>query len=144
MFFRRPKPKEYTFDARLAQLRDAGFQTESVAGGARVMRHGCAAEIRDTGGGNAWIGRTGVWMGSELALLTDVGYQKVFLAPSGKRAAATAQHLRSLHDFTEDLRETLGLTSHYNEGLGTTNELHLYDRVEDRDSGSRDKPWLKA
>jgi hypothetical protein len=39
------------------------------------------------------------------------------------------------------LKEALGLTSLYNEGLGTTSNAHLYDRVEDRDHGVPTRPW---
>jgi len=36
------------------------------------------------------------------------------------------------------------LTSLYNEGLGTTNEKHLYDRITARDSGRQPKPWQRG
>ena len=39
------------------------------------------------------------------------------------------------------LREGLGLTSLYNEGLGSVNANHLYDRVKDRDTRHEKKPW---
>ncbi len=54
-----------------------------------------------------------------------------------------ADHLKALHAFSEDLREALGLTSLYNQGLGTTNEKHLYDRVQNRDTGAAPPPWQK-
>ena len=36
-----------------------------------------------------------------------------------------------------------GLTSLYNLSLGTTTDEHLYDRVEERDSGPHSHPWDK-
>ena len=43
MFFRRAKPRIFTFEDRLQSLRDAGFKTDSGAGGkTRVSRDGCA------------------------------------------------------------------------------------------------------
>jgi len=54
---------------------------------------------------------------------------------------ALATYLKALHNFEEDLKEALGLTSLYNQALGTRADEHLYDRVKDRDSGGRRRPW---
>jgi len=85
--------------------------------------------------------RAGVVMGKEIGTLTDEGFQKFFTTPSGKRKPALAEELKEIHNFQEDLREALGLTTLYNESLGTVSNLYLYDRVEGRDSGKHDKPW---
>jgi hypothetical protein len=140
MFFRREKPRVHTFSDRLTDIRGAGFQVQEGAK-ARVIRNGCAAELSDAGDGNVEIGISGVLMGNEIGQLVDVGYQKTWQSPSGKRVAARAEHLKELHAFTEDLREALGMTSLYNQGLGTTNELHLYDRVVGRDAEKVTRPW---
>lgn len=145
MFFRREKAKTYSFEDRLSDLRSAGFQIESAPrGGTRAIRGGCAADLSDSGDGVVGFGSTGVLVGSEMGELVDVGYQKVWMTPSGRKVAAEADQLKALHAFTEDLREAVGLTSLYNQGLGTTNEKHLYDRVQNRDQGQPDRPWLKA
>ena len=52
----------------------------------------------------------------------------------GRRIPALAEHLTALHHFQEDLREALGLVSLYNQGLGTTFDQHMYDRVKGRDA----------
>jgi hypothetical protein len=39
------------------------------------------------------------------------------------------------------LREGLGLTSLYNEALGTVSTQYLYDRVKDRDHGVPKRAW---
>ncbi|MEZ5403282.1 MAG: hypothetical protein R2729_26620 [Bryobacteraceae bacterium] len=140
MFFRHQKPKELTFSDRISQAASAGFKTASAAGATRVSRDGFAADLREAGDGTAAIASSGIQIGDEIGLLTDLGYQKIFRTKSGKTAPARAEHLKGLHAFIEDLREALGLISYYNEGLGTTNELHLYDRVEDRDAGVH-HPW---
>jgi hypothetical protein len=44
-----------------------------------------------------------------------------------------ADHLRSIHEFTEELNEAIGKTSLYNQALGTTSNVYHYDRVEGRD-----------
>ena len=138
MFFLRKKAHVSTFDERLTALRALKFE----ASGTRVTRDGFAAEIAD--GAVINIGRYGVIVGNEIGELTDLGYQKIWLTPHGKQLAATAGHLRGLHSFIEDLREGLGITSLYNDGLGTVNEHHLYDRVKDRDTRGEKKPWEKA
>ncbi len=143
MFFRREKPTVHTFDSRLSDARSAGFEIQNTGEGARAVRNGVGAALSDGGEGLVGIGKTGVVVGQEIGQLTDLGYQKIFLTPSGKRLPAQADHLVLIHAFTEDLREALGMTSYYNQGLGTTNDLHLYDRVKDRDRGAANRPWQR-
>lgn len=144
MFFKREKTKVLSFSEQIDRLRQLGYEAESVPGGALVRKGNLAAVLREEQGGAVSIGEAGLAVGNEVAVLTDVGYQKIFLAPSGRKLAAVADHLKALHAFGEDLREALGLTSLFNQGLGTTNEKHLYDRVESRDSGGGLRPWQKG
>lgn len=142
MFFRRQKVRIETFEDRLQSAQQAGFSvTKDGSGRPKVTRQGCAAIVEEAQGGTVAIIHAGVVVGDEIGLLTDLGYQKVFETPRGVREAATAAQLRELHDFTEDLRDALGIASLYNEGLGTTNERHVYDRVADRDKGVPHRPW---
>lgn len=125
-------------------LKTAGFQVQpGLQGMTLVTRNLLGALLKEGGDGKPRIVDTGIVLGGELAVLTDVGFQKIFLAPSGKRTAALAEHLHALHAFKEDLTELLGLESLYNEGLGTTNEKHLYDRVAGRDMGAAERPWKR-
>lgn len=71
----------------------------------------------------------------------DGGFQKFWRVGNARKAPALASQLRALHAFEEDLREALGLESLYNTSLGTTNDLHQYDRVEGRDQGVSVHPW---
>ena len=80
----------------------------------------------------------------EIGLLVDEGYQKFFRTPKGRRVPALAEHLTALHDFQEDFREALGLVSLYNQGLGTTFDQHMYDRVEGRDPALGNKLDLRS
>ena len=80
-------------------------------------------------------------MAGEIGLLVDGGFQKFWHTSSGRKAPAIAGQLKTLHAFQEDLREALGLESLFNEALGTVNDLHLYDRVKDRDQGVPKRPW---
>src|SRR5262249_32853694 len=136
MFFRRPTPHTPTFSERLANLKEYKFQVQSESSGrARVTRGGCAAIVEDKSDGAVEIGKAGVQIGNEIGVLVSRGYQMFLRTPSGREIPAQAAHLHAIHDFDEDLREGLGLTSLYNLSLGTTSEEHLYDRVEDRDAG---------
>jgi hypothetical protein len=144
MFFRNKTPKPLTFEDRLTSLKQAGFAVQSEAGGhCRVTRNGCGTVVADLGAGNVGMGKPGVLLGKEIALLVNGGYQMFLRAPSGKEAPALATHLKALHAFDEDLRESLGLTSLYNLSLGTTSDDHLYDRVANRDAGPHHQPWEK-
>jgi hypothetical protein len=80
-------------------------------------------------------------MGDEIGVLVDGGYQKFFRAPSGKKAPALADDLKALHNFEEDVKESLGMKSLYNESLGTVSTLYQYDRVKDRDRGVPKRVW---
>jgi hypothetical protein len=143
MFFRRERPKTLTFEDHMNAARAAGFRVESTGGGkTRIERNGIAAVFAPAPDGIPQVvERAGVVIGKEIGTLTDGGFQKFFTTPSGKRKPAQAEELREIHNFQEDLREALNLTSLYNEALGTVSNLYIYDRVEGRDSGKHDKPW---
>jgi hypothetical protein len=146
MFFRRERPKHLTFEDHMSAARAAGFRTESAGGGkTRVDRNGIAVVLEPGPDGVPQVTeRAGVLMGKEIGTLTDGGFQKFFTTPSGKRKPALAEELKEIHNFQEDLREALQLTTLYNESLGTVSNLYIYDRVEGRDSGTHDKPWETA
>ena len=143
MFFRRNTPKTLTFDDYMTAASTAGFRIESAGDGRRRIERNGVASIAE-GGANGvprFVVRAGIVIGDEIGQPTDGGFQKFFMTPSGKRKPALAEELKSIHEYQEDLREALGLTSLYNESLGTVSNLYLYDRVEGRDSGKHDKPW---
>jgi hypothetical protein len=143
MFFRRATPKHLTFEDHMSAARAAGFRTESAGSGkTRIDRNGIAVVMQPGPDGVPQVTeRAGVVMGKEIGTLTDEGFQKFFTTPSGKRKPALAEELKEIHNFQEDLREALGLTTLYNESLGTVSNLYVYDRVEGRDSGKHNKPW---
>ena len=144
MFFRNQKPKVENFEERIAGLKELRFTaTMESAGRCRVTRDGCGAIIEDLGAGKMGIGKAGVLVGGEIALLIHGGFQMFLRTPSGKEVPALAPHLKALHQFDDDLREGLGLTTLYNQALGTICDDHLYDRVEDRDAGPQHHAWDK-
>lgn len=145
MFFKHEKPVVVAFSNQLEQLKSAGFTvSDAHSSSALVVRDRYAALLKQDTKGAAAIQASGLALQGEVAELTDLGYQKIFRTAGGKCVPAVAEHLHGLHEFAEDLRELLGLTSLYNEGLGTTNEKHLYDRITARDAGHQPKPWQRS
>src|SRR2546429_255851 len=141
MFFRRVTPREPGFKERLESLRNPGFAVNFMnAGHARVSRDGIGAIVEDRSGQRPLVNRAGFIIGDEIGLLVNAGYQMFWRTPSGRRVPAQASQLKALHAFEEDLKEGLGLSSLYNESLGTTSDLHLYDRVEHCDAGDAHEP----
>jgi hypothetical protein len=133
----------------LAWLSARGFQISPPASAGEtytVSKDECVAEIESTPeGGGRIVGFPACIVGGEPALLVDHGYQK-FLKTSKTEIAATAEHLERLHRFSEELKEALGYTSLYNEGLGSVSASYQYDRVASRDLPEEKRPirpWEK-
>ena len=142
MFFRRETPKNPTFQERLNQLKSLGFTVTPQSGGvARLSRGICGVDLTERDSKLHIAERAGIVMGNEIGLLVDGGFQKFFRTPSRKTKPATAEELKALHDFEEDLKEGLGQESYYNESLGTVSTFYLYDRVKDRDHGVPKRVW---
>src|ERR1700683_4059818 len=142
MFFRREKLHELTFTERIDGLRKLGFSTSPAGPGkAQIIRDGIGAIIEDRPGQHPRVNKAGFVLGDEIGLLVNRGFQMFWKSPSGRTAPALATQLKAPHAFEEDLKEGLALPSLYNESLGTTSDLHMYDRVQHRDQGDADKPW---
>jgi hypothetical protein len=141
MFFRRVKPHIDTFDECLKAMAGVGIKAAKKSDSkAAVMRDRCAAVVK-VDHSSYVVDPLGFVVGNEIGVMVDGGNQKYWQTPSGKREAALAEQLVALHAFAEDVRESLGLTSLYNEGLGSVNASHMYDRVKDRDHGAAHRPW---
>ncbi|MEO8737524.1 MAG: hypothetical protein ABI380_13410, partial [Edaphobacter sp.] len=98
----------------------------------QVRKNGCAAEIAAAPDGSVqMLSHPGWVLNGEISRLLDKGYQK-FLKTSHLEIPATAEKLRAIHDFSEELKEATGATSLYNESLGTTSDVYMYDRVKGR------------
>ncbi len=98
-------------------------------------------ELKETDGALRPDGRAGILIGSDIAPLVDGGYQKFFRTAAGKQKPALADELKALHALEEDVTESLGLQSLYNEALGTVSTFYLYDRVQNRDAGVPKRVW---
>ena len=142
MFFRPERPKPPTFSERVESLRQAGFVTHTLPDGrVKIAKRRVGAIIGDEGKNQPEIEKAGVLIGSEIAVPLNAGYQMFLETPAGKRLPATADELKALHEFEEDVKQALGLVSLYNTSLGTTSRKHEYDRVLNRDTGQQPKPW---
>jgi hypothetical protein len=144
------KVEQRNFDEVVSWLRDHGFDLIEAPGTkARVFlkKYNVSAAVEKNDDGTVKIfAYPGYLVSGEIAKLINRGYQQ-FLKTSKTEIAATADHLTALHQFSEELKEALGLPSLYNESLGTVSESYQYDRVTDRDKPepSRPKrPWQAA
>ena len=129
-----------TFNDVLVLLGSQRFDVAPSQDGAKrtpnavqVRKYGCAAEIAAAPDGTVEIlARPGWLLGGEITRLLDRGYQK-FLKTSKMEIPASAEHLRALHEFTEELKEAIGAPNLYNQSLGTTSDVYNYDRVKGRE-----------
>ncbi|MDP9162331.1 MAG: hypothetical protein M3O09_19150 [Acidobacteriota bacterium] len=144
------KVEQRTFEDSLTWLREHGFdllEAPGTQGRVFLKKYSCSAAIqKDEDGGVKIFAHPGYLIGSEISKLVNRGYQQ-FLKTSKNEVPATADHLKALQKFTEELKEGLGLPSLYNESLGTVSESYQYDRVKDRDKTSSERPqrpWEKA
>jgi hypothetical protein len=129
-------PHNKSFDSALEYLRAHSFDVQEVPGVAnqvQVRKYGCGVVLTRTAAGNvAYVAGPGCLVGGEIATLVDRGYQK-FLVTSRVEVAATADHLRALHAFQQEILEAAGKPDYYNLALGTVSDLYLYDRLQGRD-----------
>jgi hypothetical protein len=144
------KPVRSTFDQCMGTLRQRGFEIspfKGTSGGMLVSKHGSAAVLvpaADLEGGPATFAeRPGVLIRGEIARLLDRGYQKFIKTPQFE-LPATAGQLHAIHQFQEELTQSIGGTSLYNESLGTTSDLYEYDRLQGREQDVEPlgkRPW---
>jgi len=144
------KVEERTFEDAVQWLRDHGFdliEAPGTQGRVFLRKYNVSAAIQKDGEDGVKIfAYPGYLVGSEISKLINRGYQQV-LKTSKTEVAATADHLKALQQFTEELKEALGLPSLYNESLGTVSEAYQYDRVVGRDKPAVDRPkrpWERA
>jgi|SRR5438067_2280675 hypothetical protein len=141
---------EKSYDEATTWLREHQFDVLEAPGTTNrifMRKYNCSAAIqKNDNDGVKIFAYPGYLVGSEIAKLVNRGYQQ-FLKTTKTEVPATADHLKALHQFTEELKEAIGAPSLYNESLGTVSDSYAYDRVEQRDQpeASRPKrPWEKA
>jgi hypothetical protein len=144
------KAEHRTYEEGLNWLREHGFdllEAPGMQGRVFVRKYNVSAAIQKDGeDGIKIFAYPGYLIGSEISKLVNRGYQQ-FLKTAKTEVPATADHLKALQQFTEELKEGLGLPSLYNESLGTVSESYHYDRIQDRDKPKSERPkrpWEKA
>ena len=134
--------KQPTFDEVMSALGNerfdvspAGEGANRAAGARRVSKYGVAAEVAqspEAGAPVRLLARPGLLVNGEISRLLDRGYQK-FFKTSTLEIPATAEGLRNIHKFSEELKEATSAQEMYNEALGTTSDTYMYDRVKGRE-----------
>jgi hypothetical protein len=138
------KPRQHSFDEILAELRRLHFDVQPVTGDAnhqRIGKYCCAIvlEKAQNAAGLRMTVRPGFVINGEISQLVDHGFQK-FFRTSKAEFPATADRLKTLHTFVEELKEVTGSVTLYNEALGTVSDAYLYDRVKGRDLPESQRP----
>src|ERR1051325_11501115 len=135
--------QQKTYEDAVNWLRDNGFdliEAPGTQGRVFLRKYNVSAAIQKDGEDGVKIfAYPGNLVGCEISKLVNRGYQQ-FLKTAKTEVPATADHLKALQQFTEELKEALGLPSLYNESLGTVSESYHYDRVQDRDKPKAERP----
>ncbi len=143
------------FDQTLRVLRADSFDIApyaGVEGGVLVSKDGAGAVLVPAPKSKkaddlavAYAVHPGIVVKGEVARLLDRGYQK-FLKTSQYELPASAQQLQAIHAFSEELKQLIGEVSLYNESLGTTSDVYLYDRLMGREAPRPEpaQPWELA
>ena len=144
------KVEQRSYEEALSWLREHGFdliEAPGTQGRVFLRKYNVSAAIQKDGDDGVKIfAYPGYLIGSEISKLVNRGYQQ-FLKTAKTEVPATADHLKALQQFTEELKEGLGLPVLYNESLGTVSESYHYDRIKDRDKPKAERPkrpWEKA
>ena len=140
---KKKETEERTYEDTVTFLREHGFDVLEAPGTTNrvfLKKYGCSAAIEKNDAGNVKVfAKPGYLIGGEIARLVDKGYQK-FLKTTKIEVPATADHLKAIHQFSEELKEAAGSISLYNEALGTVSDRYVYDRVKDRESTEAARP----
>ena len=106
----------------------------------RVEKYGCGAEFRRTSDDHYTMTiLPTILLNGQFVRLWDAGYQKFLLTDDGRKFPAHAEQLVNMRKFNEELRTALGVPTYYNEALGSTSLLSVYDRVKGRTGDIPDK-----
>src|SRR6202163_1207746 len=137
------KVEQRSYEEALSWLREHGFdliEAPGMQGRVFLKKYSVSAAIQKDGDDGVKIfAYPGYLIGSEISKLVNRGYQQ-FLKTSKTEVPATADHLKALQQFSEEMKEALGLPSLYNESLGTVSESYQYDRIKDRDKPEVERP----
>jgi hypothetical protein len=120
------------FDQKqIESLAAKGFLVRHSGGVVRMEKYSCGAELRKTPAGKFQMTEMPcIMLQGQFTRLWDAGYQKFLLTHEGKKVPARVDQLKDLRLFNEELRTALGVPTYYNEALGSTCHISVYDRLK--------------
>lgn len=119
--------------AQIESLSPKGFLVRSSGGVVRIEKHNCGAELRKTPEGAFQMTVLPTIMhDGQFTRLWDAGYQKFLLTHDNRKIPIRVNQLGDLRQFNEELRTALGVSTYYNEALGSTCLVTVYDRLKGR------------
>ncbi|HMK30820.1 MAG TPA: hypothetical protein VK473_14125 [Terriglobales bacterium] len=138
------KVNHRTYEEAVNWLRDRGFEILEAPGTQNrvfLKKNNVSAAIEKAADDGVKVfAHPGYLIGGEISKLVNKGYQQV-LKTTKTEIAATADHLKALHDFSEELKEAVGGIDLYNESLGTVSDSYHYDRLSGREGKRKKRPW---
>jgi hypothetical protein len=118
---------------QIETLSGKGFLVRSSGGVVRMEKYGCGAELRKTPDGPYQMTiLPSIMFQGQFTRLWDAGYQKFLLTHDAKKVPIKVNELLDLRRFNEELRTALGVSTYYNEALGSVSQVTVYDRVKGR------------
>jgi hypothetical protein len=119
---------------QIETLSSKGFLVRNSGGVVRIEKHNCGAELRKEpqGGSFRMTIIPSIMLQGQFTRLWDAGYQKFLLTNDGVKVPIRVAQLGELRLFNEELRTALGVSTYYNEALGSTCHYSVYDRVKGR------------
>jgi hypothetical protein len=126
--------------AQVESLSSKAFLVRSSGGVVRIEKYDCGAELRKTPEDRYQMTIIPtIMMAGQFTRLWDAGYQKFLLSNEGKKFPVHVKQLKDLRKFNEELRTALGVPTYYNEAIGSTCHLSVYDRVKGRPGADPDE-----
>jgi hypothetical protein len=119
---------------QIESLSAKGFLVRNSGGVVRIEKYNCGAELRKEpqGGSFRMTIIPSIMLQGQFTRLWDAGYQKFLLTNDGVKVPIRVAQLGELRLFNEELRTALGVSTYYNEALGSTCHYSVYDRVKGR------------
>jgi len=119
---------------QIETLSSKGFLVRNSGGVVRIEKYNCGAELRKEpqGGSFRMTIIPSIMLQGQFTRLWDAGYQKFLLTNDGVKVPIRVAQLGELRLFNEELRTALGVSTYYNEALGSTCHYSVYDRVKGR------------
>lgn len=119
--------------AQIESLSSKGFLVRSSGGVVRIEKYDCGAELRKKSEGAYQMTLLpAIMYQGQFTRLWDAGYQKFLLTHDNRKVPVRVNQLADLRRFNEELRTALGVSTYYNEALGSTCHVTVYDRVKGR------------